>query len=341
LWQPVLFVLHTNIQNPEGVESVTKPNIIVYKKVEPAVLEYLAETCTVTYFEKLTDVVYPSFLSALKEAEGLLGGGLKVDRALLEQAPRLRIVCNTSVGYDNLDMEELKQRGIVATNTPEVLNETVADTVIALMLAAARRIPELDAAVRKGLWGTEPSDSWYGVDVHHKTLGIIGMGGIGNAIAQRAKFGFGMNILYHNRSRKPEAEERFGAQYCGMDELLGEADFVCLMTPLTPSTAGLIGKRELSLMKPSAIFINGSRGATVDEEALVEALEKRTIHAAGLDVFVEEPLPGDHPLTRLDNVVLAPHIGSATGETRFKMAMLAAENLTAFMQGQTPPTVIR
>lgn len=340
MWQPVLFVLHTIMQTPEGVERVTKPNIIVYKKVEPAVLEYLAETCKVTYFEKLTDEVYPSFLNALKEAEGLLGGGLKVDQALLEQAPRLRIVCNTSVGYDNLDMEELKQRGIVATNTPEVLNETVADTVIALMLAAARRIPELDAAIRKGLWGTEPSDSWYGVDVHHKTLGIIGMGGIGNAIAQRAKFGFGMDILYHNRSRKPEAEERFGARYCGLDELLGKADFVCLMTPLTPSTAGLIGRRELSLMKPSAIFINGSRGATVDEEALVEALEKRTIHAAGLDVFVEEPLPGDHPLTRLDNVVLAPHIGSATGETRLKMAMLAAENLTAFVQGWTPPTMI-
>lgn len=320
---------------------MTKPNIIVYKKVDPAVLDYLSETCTVTYFEKLTDVVYPSFLDALKEAEGLLGGGLKVDRELLDRAPRLRIVCNTSVGYDNLDLDELKKRGIAATNTPEVLNETVADTIIALMLAAARRIPELDAAVRKGQWGTEPADSWYGVDVHHKTLGIIGMGGIGAAIAQRAKFGFGMNILYHNRSRKPEVEERFGARYCGLEELLQEADFVCLMTPLTPSTAGLMGKREFSLMKRSAIFINGSRGATVDEEALVEALREKVIHAAGLDVFVEEPLSGDHPLTKLDNVVLAPHIGSATGETRFKMAMLAAENLTAFVQGKTPPTLIR
>lgn len=320
---------------------MNKPNIIVYKKVDAAVLDYLSETCTVTYFEKLTDAVYPRFLEALKEAEGLLGGGLKVNRELLEQAPRLRIVCNTSVGYDNLDLAELKQRGIVATNTPEVLNETVADTILALMLSTARRIPELDGAVRAGKWGSRPDESWYGVDVHHKTLGIIGMGGIGAAIAQRAKFGFGMNILYHNRSRKPEVEERFDARYCGLDELLKEADFVCLMTPLTPSTVGLMGRREFGLMKPSAIFINGSRGATVDEEAVVEALREKIIHAAGLDVFVQEPLPGDHPLTSLDNVVLAPHIGSATHETRFKMAMLAAKNLTAFMQGETLLTQIR
>lgn len=318
-----------------------KPNIIVYKRVDPRVLDYLSETCAITYFEKLTDVVYPSFLEALKEAEGLLGGGLKVNRELLDQSPRLRIVCNTSVGYDNLDLPELRQRGIAATNTPEVLNETVADTILGLMLSAARRIPELDAAIRRGEWGSQPEDAWYGTDVHHKTLGIIGMGGIGAAIARRAHFGFGMNILYHNRSRRPEVEDTFAARYCQLDELLGEADFVCLMTPLTPATTGLIGQRELALMKPSAIFINGSRGATVDEASLVQALRDRTIRGAGLDVFVQEPLPGSHPFTGLDNVVLAPHIGSATGETRFKMAMLAAENMTAFMQGKTPPTLIR
>jgi glyoxylate/hydroxypyruvate/2-ketogluconate reductase len=320
---------------------MSKYKVIVYKKMAPSVLEYLEPYCDISYFEKLTDAVYPAFLEALQEAEGLLGSGLKVNTELLDKAPRLRIVCNTSVGYDNLDLAELKQRGILATNTPEILNETVADTILGLMISTARRMPELDAAIRAGAWQSQPDDAWFGVDVHHKTLGIIGMGGIGASIARRARFGFGMDILYHNRSCNEAYEEQYEARYCSLDELLGQSDFVCLMTPLTPATKGLIGEREFNLMKKSAIFINGSRGATVDEEALVRALEQKTIRAAGLDVFVQEPLPKDHPLMKLTNVVLLPHIGSATTETRLSMAMLGARNLVAGLKGETPPTLIQ
>lgn len=318
-----------------------KPKAIVYNKTYPEALDYIREHCETVCFESLNDETYPAFLKELATAEGLYGSGLKVDSKLLDQAPKLKIVSNTSVGYDNLDIPELTRRNIMATNTPDVLDETVADTMIGLMLAAARRIPELDRRIRAGEWKRGSiGGKWFGIDMHHRTLGIIGLGRIGAAIARRARFGFEMDILYHNRSRNPEAEEKYGAVYCSLDDLLRRSDFICLMTPLTPETRNLIGKREFELMKPTAIFVNGSRGATVDEEALVEALQTGQIRAAGLDVFVQEPLPADHPLTRLDNVVLAPHIGSATHETRLKMAMLAATNLVAGLKGHTPPTLI-
>ncbi|WP_025699447.1 NAD(P)-dependent oxidoreductase, partial [Paenibacillus durus] len=204
-----------------------------------------------------------------------------------------------------------------------------------------RRMPKLDRYVRNGQWKDSRDDVQFGLDVHHKTLGIIGLGGIGEKIVQRARFGFDMDIIYHNRSRNPKLEEQYGAVYRTLDELLAEADFVCLMTPLTPATRGMIGEREFKLMKKSAIFINGSRGATVDEEALIEALRSGTIWAAGLDVYVQEPLPDNHPLLSLDNAVLLPHIGSATRETRLKMAWMAARNLVAGLEGKTPPNLIQ
>jgi len=249
-------------------------------------------------------------------------------------------VCNTSVGYDNLDIEELSARGIMATNTPEVLNDTVADTLISLLLATARRIPEMHNLVKNGQWKSMIGEELFGVDVHHKVLGIIGMGAVGTTIAKRAHLGFDMQILYHNRSKNEQAEKLYGATYCSLDELLKQSDYVCLMTPLTPATENMIGKREFELMKETAIFINGSRGKTVDEEALVDALKTGEILAAGLDVFVEEPVHPDHPLLSLENVVTLPHIGSATYETRMKMAMLGATNLVAGLQGQTPPNLI-
>lgn len=318
-----------------------KPKVVVYKKMDPKVLDYIREHCEVTYFEQLKADNEQEFKAALKEAVGLLGAGLKVDAVLLDQAPELKIVCNTSVGYDNLDMPELNKRGIMATNTPDVLNETVADAVFGLILAAARRIPELDRAVREGKWKGSVDESWYGIDVHHKTLGIIGMGGIGAAIARRARHGFGMNVLYHNRNRKPEYEDQFGAVYCSMEELLQQSDYVCLMTPLTPSTKNLMGEREFQLMKRSAVFINASRGATVDEEALISALRQGEIRAAGLDVFVQEPVSTDNPLLHMDQVVVLPHIGSATYETRYEMAMLGARNLVFGITGKIPPTLIK
>ncbi|MED4072105.1 2-hydroxyacid dehydrogenase [Priestia endophytica] len=318
-----------------------KPKVIVYKKMNEKVLEFIRETCEVIYFEKLHSDVYPTFLEELKDADALLGSGLKVNGDLLDRAPHLKIVCNTSVGYDNLDMSELSKRNIIATNTPDVLNDTVADTIFGLLLATARRMPELDQFVKNGEWKETLKEEHFGVDVHHKTLGIIGMGGVGSAIAKRAYFGFDMDILYHGRSRKEEEEKTYNATYCSLEELLQKSDFVCLMTPLTPQTEGLMGKREFELMKQSAIFINGSRGKTVDEEALINALRVEEILGAGLDVFAQEPVSPDNPLLSMKNVVTLPHIGSATAETRLKMAMLGAENLVAGLKGETPPNLIK
>jgi gluconate 2-dehydrogenase len=318
-----------------------KPKVIVYKKMDQKVLDFIQNTTDVTYFEKLDSQTYPVFLENLKDAQGILGSGLKVDKELLDQAPNLKIVCNTSVGYDNLDLSALKERGVMASNTPNVLNDTVADTIFGLILSTARRIPELDQWVKKGHWESTLEEKWYGVDVHHKVLGIVGMGGVGTAIAKRAFCGFDMKILYHNRSRNEDAEQKYNASYCTLDDLLKQSDFVCLMTPLTPQTEKLIGKREFELMKETAIFINGSRGKTVDEQALIHALKTGEILGAGLDVFVQEPIQKDHPLLNMPNVVTLPHIGSATYETRYKMAMMGAVNLVAGLQGEVPPNLIK
>jgi glyoxylate/hydroxypyruvate/2-ketogluconate reductase len=318
-----------------------KSKVIVYKKLDKKVLDFIQNTCEVVYFEKLDSQTYPVFLEELKDAQGILGSGLKVDKELLDQAPYLKIVCNTSVGYDNLNMEELAKRGIMATNTPDVLNDTVADTVFGLLLSTAKRIPELDHWVKKGQWESDLEEKWFGVDVHHKVLGIIGMGAIGSVIAKRAHLGFDMEILYHNRSRNEEAEQKYGATYCSMEDLLKQSDFVCLMTPMTPQTEKMMGKREFELMKETAIFINGSRGKTVDEDALIHALQTDEILAAGLDVFVEEPVKLDNPLLSMKNAVTLPHIGSATYETRLKMEILAATNLVAGLQGEIPATLIK
>jgi glyoxylate/hydroxypyruvate/2-ketogluconate reductase len=318
-----------------------KSKVIVYKKLDKKVLDFIQNTCEVVYFEKLDSQTYPVFLEELKDAQGILGSGLKVDKELLDQAPYLKIVCNTSVGYDNLNMEELAKRGIMATNTPDVLNDTVADTVFGLLLSTAKRIPELDHWVKKGQWKSDLEEKWFGVDVHHKVLGIIGMGAIGSVIAKRAHLGFDMEILYHNRSRNEEAEQKYGATYCSMEDLLKQSDFVCLMTPMTPQTEKMMGKREFELMKETAIFINGSRGKTVDEDALIHALQTGEILAAGLDVFVEEPVKLDNPLLSMKNAVTLPHIGSATYETRLKMEILAATNLVAGLQGEIPATLIK
>ena len=301
-----------------------KSKVIVYKKLDKKVLDFIQNTCEVVYFEKLDSQTYPLFLEELKDAQGILGSGLKVGKELLDQAPYLKIVCNTSVGYDNLNMEELAKRGIMATNTPDVLNDTVADTVFGLLLSTAKRIPELDHWVKKGQWESDLEEKWFGVDVHHKVLGIIGMGAIGSVIAKRAHLGFDMEILYHNRSRNEEAEQKYGATYCSMEDLLKQSDFVCLMTPMTPQTEKMMGKREFELMKETAIFINGSRGKTVDEDALIHALQTGEILAAGLDVFVEEPVRLDNPLLSMKNAVTLPHIGSATYETRLKMEILSS-----------------
>ncbi|OXS76608.1 2-hydroxyacid dehydrogenase [Domibacillus enclensis] len=317
-----------------------KPTVVVYNSLYPEALDYINQSCHVDYFPGYKEKM-PDFLKALKTADGIIGSGLRVDEELLEQAPNLKIVSNKSVGYDNLDIPLLKERGIQASNTPGVLDDTVADTIMALILSAARRVPELDQFVKSGEWSAQGfRDHQFGVDVHHKTLGIIGMGGIGSTLAKRARFGFDMNILYHNRSRNEQAEHTYDAVYCTMEELLRQSDFVCVMTPLTPQTKGMIGDAEFAGMKETAIFINASRGAVVDEQALIRALQAGQILGAGLDVFEQEPVSADNPLLALPNVVTLPHIGSATEETRKKMAMLAAENVVAGVTGQPLKTSI-
>ena len=311
--------------------------IIVYNPIYSDLLKILQKHFQVV---ELTNGENTEFIHELKDAHGIIGSGLKVDRTLLDEAPNLEIICNISVGYDNLDMEAVNARGIMATNTPDVLTDSTADTIFGLLLATARRITELDQYVKSGQWMGKIGEDLYGVDIHHKTLGIIGMGRIGKAIAERAHFGFKMKILYHNRSRKLNAEEQLQAEYVSLQELLQQSDFVCLMAPLSPETVQLIGKQEFSLMKKTAIFVNGARGQMVDEDALVEALKKREICAAGLDVYEKEPVEPNNPLLYMKNVVTLPHIGSATLETRYKMAKLAAENLIKGLQGEIPPSLI-
>jgi gluconate 2-dehydrogenase len=318
-----------------------KQKVVVYKKVPVDVLMFLSEKFEVIYFKNLEDRKDSNFLQELHTAHGLLGSSLKIDKELLDHAPNLKIVSNISVGYDNLDIEELNKRGIQATNTPGVLVDTTADTIFGLLLATARRMPELDFYVKSGKWNGTKNEDLFGVDVHHKVLGIIGMGSIGKAIAKRAHFGFDMDILYHNRLRNEQVEKEFNAAYCELDELLKTSDFVCLMTPHTPETDKLIGEREFHLMKDTAIFINGSRGRNVDEAALIYALQNQQILAAGLDVYETEPINKENPLLKLPNVVTLPHIGSATKETRDKMARLAAENLAAGLESKVPLNLIK
>lgn len=258
-----------------------------------------------------------------------------VDSYLLGNAPRLKAVSNMAVGYNNIDWAEAGKRGIIVTNTPGVLTETTADLTFALLMAASRRIVEASDYARSGKWKTWSPMQLTGQDVFGSVLGIIGLGRIGEAVARRAQ-GFNMQVLYFNRSRKPEAEKELGINYEELENLLRKSDFVCVMTPLSPETRHLIGERELRLMKPTAVLINTARGGVVDEEALYRSLADGGIWGAGLDVFEEEPVDPDHPLLKLPNVLALPHIGSASIRTRTNMAELAAHNLLQALRGEIP-----
>jgi glyoxylate reductase len=279
-------------------------------------------------------------LEAANGARGVLSTVTeKIDGEFMDAAGEgLKVVANLAVGYDNVDVEAANERGVIVTNTPGVLDETTADVAFMLLLAAARRLGESERILRAGRWEWWGPKLFMGPDVWGKKLGIIGLGRIGQAVARRAK-GFDMDIIYHNRSRKEEAEQELGARYLELDELLETADFVSIHTPLTDETQHLIGPTELGKMKPEAVLVNTSRGPVVDEAALADALATGRIFAAGLDVYEEEPKV--HPkLLELENVVLAPHIGSGSIETRNKMAALAAENLAAVLRGEQPKTPV-
>lgn len=316
-----------------------KKNVFVFSsRVLPEHLERLRANFNVTLLDPAGDID-AQFAAAVPEAHGLIGVGRRLGREQLAAARQLEVVSTISVGYDNYDVDYLTERGILLTNTPGVLTETTADLGFALLTSAARRIPELDAWTRAGQWQATVGPAQFGSDVHGKTLGILGMGAIGAAIARRGHFGFRMPVLYTSNSRKPELEAELGARFRPLDDLLREADFLVVVVPLNDRTRHMIGAREFELMKPDAILINIARGPVVDEQALIAALTERRIQAAGLDVYEQEPLR-ESPLFRLPNVVTLPHIGSATHETRKAMAELAIDNLEQALLGGTPPCMV-
>lgn len=314
--------------------------IFVTARMPAEVLSLLAQEHQVESYAADPPLARPKLLRSLGGKEGLLCTITdRIDAELLAHAPALKVIANFGVGFDHIDLAAATARGIVVTNTPGVLTESTADLAFALILATARRVVEGDRRVREGKFQYWAPLLFLGQDVSGKTLGLIGLGRIGQAVAKRA-LGFGMRLIYTSRTRmEPAAEQELHASYVTLDALLQEADFVSLHLPLTPQTRHLIGSRELALMQPSAYLINTSRGPVVDEDALVAALRQGQIRGAGLDVYEREPelSPG---LADLENVVLLPHVGSATIETRARMAFMAAENLLAGLRGDPPPNCL-
>ena len=316
-----------------------KKTVLAFSRIAPALIERLEQNFTVIVPDPKKGDVAAQFDAALPEAHGLIGAGRPLGRKQLAVAKNLEVVSSVSVGYDNYEVDYFNERGIMLTNTPDVLTESTADLGFSLIMSSARRVAELDAWTKAGNWKASVPATQFGTDVHGKTLGIVGMGNIGAAIARRGRLGFNMPILYSGNSRKTALEQELGAQFRSLDELLAEADFVCLVVPLSEKTKHLIGKRELELMKPNAILVNIARGPIVDEAALITALQDGTIRGAGLDVYEKEPL-AESPLFKLGNAVTLPHIGSATTETREAMAERALENLTAALLGKRPQDLV-
>lgn len=316
-----------------------KPKILVSRAIFPEVIERLGTDYDVDYHDRDSALPPDQLAARLADKDGaitLLSD--RIDAAALAGAKRLKAVCNVAVGYNNFDLAAITQAGVMATNTPGVLNDTTADTAWALLLATARRIVGADKWVRAGQWtGWKFHDDWFGSDVHHATLGILGMGRIGQAVARRAS-GFEMRVIYHNRNRL-DPDQEAGARWVGMAELLSQSDFLVLLLPYSPAVHHIIGAAEIAQMKPTAHLINIARGGIVDDDALIEALRQRRIAGAGLDVFENEPAL-DPRFLGLDNVVLTPHIGSSTRATRLAMASLAADNLVAALAGRRPPNLL-
>jgi glyoxylate/hydroxypyruvate/2-ketogluconate reductase len=317
-----------------------KPKVLVTREVFDEVLEYLSQSFEVTSNQSDVPMDPGALVAKLSDKQGaLITLPDRIDEALLARCPRLKAVCNIAVGYNNINLEACTKARVMATNTPGVLDDTTGDFTWALILATARRLTEAEAYVRKDEWDGWKLKQFLGLDVHQATLGIFGLGRIGQVVARRA-IGFEMKVIYHDVRRAPsEIEQACRASFVNKDELLGQADIVTIHVPYSSATHHLIGKRELEGMKPTAILINASRGGVVDDAALIEALRSGAIAGAGLDVFENEPKlnPG---FLELKNVVLAPHIASSSRATRLKMAMLAAQNLAAALTGKTPPNLL-
>lgn len=316
-----------------------RKQVLVFRELPADQLARLQAAHAVTVADPRRPAQRAAFEAALAGAQGLIGSSYPIEEALLARAPRLEVISSVSVGVDNYPLAALHARGIMLCHTPGVLTETTADTLFALIMAASRRLVELANHVRDGRWTANIGAEHFGWDVHGKTLGIVGFGRIGQALARRAALGFGMPVLYHNPRPVALPELAGRAEHAPLAAVLGRADIVALTLPLTPATHGLMGAAAFAAMKPGAIFVNGARGAIVDEAALLAALESGRLRAAGLDVFATEPLPPDSPLRRHPRVTPLPHIGSATVETRHAMAALATTNLLQALAGERPAAV--
>ncbi len=318
-----------------------KPKILITRSVFPEIVAMLAQHVDVDHNQS-DDLLAPEALCArAKDCVGVMCCLTeKIDAAFFDACPNVKVVANIAVGYNNIDVAEATRRNVKITNTPGVLDDTTADLTFALLMAAARRVTEMEARLRRGEWQRSFSlQQWLGTDIHHATLGIIGMGRIGQTIAKRAS-GFEMNVLYSNRNRLDgDKEAALNAMYVSKDVLLRQSDFVVVMVPYSKETHHMIGAEEFAMMKPNAIFINTARGGVADDAALIAALKEKRIAGAAIDVFENEPQFNREFLT-LDNVVLTPHIGSATCNTRLNMARLAAQNLIAVLAGDVPPNLV-
>lgn len=314
--------------------------VFVSRKIAREAIDMLTRYAEVDVWEGEHEAPREELLRRIADVDGIiLWGEDKIDGPAMDAAPKLKLIANVSVGYDNIDIEAAAKRGVMASNTPGVVTDSTADLTFALMLAIARRLVEMGNLTARGEWKLWGPLDMLGRDVHHKTLGIIGLGRIGAAVAQRAQ-GFSMKVVYYDAVRRPD-EAELGVEYIGdIPALLGISDFVSIHVPLSQETRYLIGAKELSFMKPTAILINASRGKVVDQKALYEALKQKQIWGAAIDVTEEEPIPKDDPLLTLDNIIITPHIGTQTEETAVKMSILAVENMLACLKGNPVPNCV-
>ena len=309
--------------------------VVVFSQIDQDVLAQLQQDYRVVVLNPKLGDINDQIRTEVVDADAMIGAGRLLNEGNLAPAQKLKIISTVSVGYDNYDVNYLNQKKIWLANTPHVLTETTADLAFTLLLSAARKVPYLDAWTKQGQWKRTVSTEQFGMDVFGKTLGIIGLGNIGAAIARRGFYGFNMNILYHNRREKIEVAQAFNAQYRDLDQLLQQSDFIVVAVDLNHESQALIGAEQFDLMQNHAVFVNIARGSVVDENALIEALKQNKIFAAGLDVYAKEPLQNS-ALFELPNAVTLPHIGSATTETRQKMVKLAYQNLVDALQDRTP-----
>jgi gluconate 2-dehydrogenase len=316
-----------------------KQKVVVFSQLDQDVLQRLQQQYHVVMINPKLGDINAQLLEQVKDADAMIGAGRLLNASNLATAQQLKIISSVSVGYDNYDLTYLNQKKIWLSNTPHVLTETTADLAFSLMLSAARKVPALDQWTKQGNWQRTVGMTQFGQDIFSKNLGIIGLGNIGAAIARRGFYGFNMNILYHNRREKMELAQPLNARYCALDELLQQSDFVVLAVDLNAESKALMGQHEFDQMQSHAVFVNIARGSVVDEQALIATLKAGKIFAAGLDVYAKEPLQ-ESELFALENVVTLPHVGSATAETRKKMAELAYRNLVDALEGRTPAYVL-